>query len=131
MTDGEGSRRRISRLFVWGCGEDYQLGLARATRELDFAVHQPTEIPRENFFDDDTGVNDVNDDDFGTREIERVVAGSRNSCVVTSAKEVFSWGWNSHETLGVSESLKTNQKCAATTTPREEGREESQEDRGS
>ena len=64
MTDGEGSRRRVSRLFVWGCGEDYQLGLARATRELDFAVHQPTEIPRESFFDDDTGVNDVNDDDF-------------------------------------------------------------------
>ncbi len=91
MTDGEGSRRRVSRLFVWGCGEDYQLGLARATRELDFAVHQPTEIPRESFFDDDTGVNDVNDDDFGTREIERVVAGSRNSCVVTSAKELFSW----------------------------------------
>ena len=123
------------RLFVWGCGEDYQLGLARATRELDFAVHQPTEIPRESFFfdDDDDGVKD----DCGTtittttrkEEIERVVAGSRNSCVVTSAKELFSWGWNSHETLGVSESLKkTNQKCAATTTgaPREEGREESQ-----
>ena len=121
------------RLFVWGCGEDYQLGLARARRELDFAVHQPTEIPRESFFFDDDDVKD----DCGTTTIttttrkegiERVVAGSRNSCVVTSAKELFSWGWNSHETLGVSESLKkTKQKCAATTTgaPREEGREES------
>ena len=89
------------RLFVWGCGEDYQLGLARARRELDFAVHQPTEIPRESFFFDD---DDVKDDSGRRRlrrrrkKVERVVAGSRNSCVVTSAKELFSSGWNSHET---------------------------------
>ena len=30
---------------------------------------------RESFFDDDTGVNDANDDDFGTREIERSSPG--------------------------------------------------------
>ena len=39
------------------------------------------------------------EEDF--EEIERLIAGSRNSCVLTKSKELYSWGWNSHDTLGL------------------------------
>jgi alpha-tubulin suppressor-like RCC1 family protein len=118
-------RRRRKKLFVWGCGEDYQLGLERAKKELDFCIEQPTEIPWKSFCsssssssfrDDGDGggktraldEEEENDDDDDARQIERLIAGSRNSCVLTSEKELYSWGWNSHDTLGLSESLTNN-----------------------
>ena len=110
-------RRRRKKLFVWGCGEDYQLGLERAKKELDFCIEQPTEIPWKSFCsssssssfrDDGDGggktraldEEEENDDD-DARQIERLIAGSRNSCVLTKSKELYSWGWNSHDTLGL------------------------------
>ena len=81
--------------------------MKQAKRELDFCIHQPTEIvfpfsrcsspPHSDLSDHEK--DDEEKGDF--EEIERLIAGSRNSCVLTKSKELFSWGWNSHDTLGL------------------------------
>ena len=106
-SSSSGTKQTLKKVFVWGCGEDYQLGVKQAKRELDFCIHQPTEIvfpfsrcsspPHSDLSDHEK--DDEEKGDF--EEIERLIAGSRNSCVLTKSKELFSWGWNSHDTLGL------------------------------
>ena len=102
--------KSLKKVFVWGCGEDYQLGVKQAKRELDFCIHQPTEIvfpfsrscaspPHSDASDHEKDDEEEKGEDF--EEIERLIAGSRNSCVLTKSKELYSWGWNSHDTLGL------------------------------
>ena len=102
--------KSLKKVFVWGCGEDYQLGVKQAERELDFCIHQPTEIvfpfsrscaspPHSDASDHEKDDEEEKGEDF--EEIERLIAGSRNSCVLTKSKELYSWGWNSHDTLGL------------------------------
>ena len=100
-----------SKLFVFGCGEDYQLGLSvdlittgtddhrmqeqmKKKLPLDFNVSVPQEVPNEHLLE----LHDGNDE---RREIEQIVGGSRNACVITNLKELIAWGWNSHDTLGL------------------------------
>ena len=100
-----------SKLFVFGCGEDYQLGLSvdlistgtddhrmqeqmKKKLPLDFNVSVPQEVPNEHLLE----LHDGNDE---RREIEQIVGGSRNACVLTNLKELIAWGWNSHDTLGL------------------------------
>ena len=106
-SSSSGTKQTLKKVFVWGCGEDYQLGVKQAKRELDFCIHQPTEMvfpfsrcsspPHSDLSDHEK--DDEEKGDF--EEIERLIAGSRNSCVLTKSKELFSWGWNSHDTLGL------------------------------
>ena len=106
-SSSSGTKQTLKKVFVWGCGEDYQLGVKQAKRELDFCIHQPTEIvfpfsrcsspPHSDLSD-----HEKDDEEKGEfEESERLIAGSRNSCVLTKSKELFSWGWNSHDTLGL------------------------------
>lgn len=107
-----GTTKTLKKVFVWGCGEDYQLGVKQAKRQLDFCIHQPTEISfsqscqtsplhsdASDHEKDDEEEEKKGEEDF--EEIERLIAGSRNSCVLTKSKELYSWGWNSHDTLGL------------------------------
>ena len=80
-------------VFVWGAGEDGQLGLAEAPAGTDeWHMAQPTQVPGLAALGFRTDVADVH---------QPLVGGSRHSLVVTSGGAVFTWGWNEKLALGL------------------------------
>ena len=82
----------------WGCGEDGQLGLPDAPVShnkcaLDWHVLTPTivTLPHGETVASPTG---------RYPSTKAILAGSRNSAVLTSTGRLYTWGWNSHDTLG-------------------------------
>ena len=82
----------------WGCGEDGQLGLdfAPVTSSkcaLDWSVPTPTALALPD--GDRVARRD------STHPTKPILAGSRNSAVVARSGALYTWGWNSHDTLGL------------------------------
>lgn len=84
------SRARARALFAWGCGEDGQLGVARAASGRAFASDEGVDAPVEVMIASDVGA---------VFPLRALAAGSRNSLCVTDRGETYAWGWNSHRAL--------------------------------
>ena len=82
----------------WGCGEDGQLGLPDAPVShnkcaLDWHVLTPTIVTLPHG-------ETVASPQSRYPSTKAILAGSRNSAVLTSTGRLYTWGWNSHDTLG-------------------------------
>ena len=82
----------------WGCGEDGQLGLPDAPVShnkcaLDWHVLTPTIVTLPHG-------ETVASPQSRYPTTKAILAGSRNSAVLTSSGSLYTWGWNSHDTLG-------------------------------
>ena len=84
-------------LFAWGCGEDGQLGLddARAPASEHFAA-SPRRVDLGSAATTGRGTAATT---RGEARPRAPACGSRNSMCVTTAGELYAWGWNSHRAL--------------------------------
>ena len=84
----------------WGCGEDGQLGLPSApvtakSASPDWHVPTPTALRLP------AGESVAVSATETRRRKKPLIAGSRNSAALARSGALYTWGWNSHDTLGL------------------------------
>ncbi len=96
-------------VFVWGAGEDGQLGLAEAPSNVDeWHVSAPTPVPAL------AGLAFRTDVACG---LTPLVGGSRQSLCVTAQGHLFTWGWNEKQALGLGNKAETKKPTRVTALP--------------